>query len=102
MQTESRGYAIRGFLNTGTSRYYLTAANQTPDSLGTKLRSTSNFDWYTNDKYFVEGKISLEADEAYTSHNADRLDVEWTVKKILTTDYVQDALKQLEAEKARE
>lgn len=31
-------------------------------------------------------------DEAYTSHNTNRLDVEGTVKKILTTDYVQDEL----------
>ena len=32
------------------------------------------------------------ADEAYTSHNTNRLDVEGTVKKILTTDYVNEAL----------
>ena len=28
------------------------------------------------------------ANEAYTSHNTNRLDVDGTVKKILTTDYV--------------
>jgi UDP-glucose 4-epimerase len=33
------------------------------------------------------------ADESYTSHNTKRLDVEGTVEKILTADYVQDALK---------
>ena len=32
-------------------------------------------------------------DRSYTSHNTNRLDVEGTVKKILTTDYVQNALK---------
>lgn len=33
------------------------------------------------------------ADESYTSHNTTRLDVEGTVKKILTTEYVQNELK---------
>ena len=32
------------------------------------------------------------SDEAYTSHNTRRLNVEETVKKILTTDYVQEEL----------
>lgn len=40
------------------------------------------------DKYFVDGKVCTQADEAYTSHNTRRLSVEETVKKILTTDYV--------------
>ena len=44
------------------------------------------------DKYFVEGKVETQADEAYTSHNTNRLDVEGVVKKILTTDYVQEEL----------
>ena len=33
------------------------------------------------------------SDEAYTSHNTTRLDVDGTVQKLLTTDYVQDAWK---------
>ena len=45
------------------------------------------------DKFFVKGKVETEADEAYTSHNTVRLDVEGTVKKLLTTDYVQEALR---------
>lgn len=45
------------------------------------------------DKYFVEGKVTTEADESYTSHNTKRLDVDETVEKIMTTDYVKDALK---------
>lgn len=44
------------------------------------------------DKYFTKGKVETEADEAYTSHNTHRLDVEGTVRKLLTTDYVRDAL----------
>lgn len=44
------------------------------------------------DKYFVKGQVQTQADEAYTSHNTNRLDVEGVVKKILTTDYVKEAL----------
>lgn len=45
------------------------------------------------DKYFVSGRVSTEADEAYTSHNTKRLNVDETVKKIMTADYVQEQLK---------
>lgn len=44
------------------------------------------------DKYFVKGEVTTQADEAYTSHNTVRLDVEGTVAKLLTTDYVQEML----------
>ncbi len=33
-----------------------------------------------------------EGDEAYTSHNTNRLDVDGVVKKIMTTDYVREEL----------
>lgn len=46
------------------------------------------------DKYFVKGEVHTQADEAYTSHNTARLDVEETVKKLLTTDYVKEALEE--------
>ena len=45
------------------------------------------------DKFVVNGEVHTMADESYTSHNTTRLDVEGTVKKILTTEYVQNALK---------
>ena len=48
------------------------------------------------DKFMVNGQVHTQADESYTSHNTKRLDVEGTIKKILTTDYVQDALKDCE------
>ena len=44
------------------------------------------------DKYFVQGKVVTEAEESYTSHNTKLLDVDGVVKKILTTDYVQEQL----------
>ena len=45
------------------------------------------------DKFVVNGSVKTMADEAYTSHNTTRLDVQGTVKKILTADYVQEELK---------
>ncbi len=49
------------------------------------------------DKYFVQGHVTTEADEAYTSHNTQRLDVNGTVEKILTTDYVREQIKEVRA-----
>lgn len=51
------------------------------------------------DKYFVKGKVQTMAEEAYTSSNTNRLDVDGTVRKILTTDYVQQQLKIFEEER---
>lgn len=48
------------------------------------------------DQFVVRGEVHTMADEAYTSHNTHRLDVEGTVKKLLTTDYVQEALQNRE------
>lgn len=44
------------------------------------------------DKFYVEGQAATEADEAYTSHNTHRLDVDGVVSKILTNDYVREEL----------
>jgi len=44
------------------------------------------------DKFFVDGKVQTMADEAYTSHNTNRLDVEGTIAKIKTTDYVKEQM----------
>ncbi len=48
------------------------------------------------DKFMVDGTVNTMADSSYTSHNTARLDVDGTVEKILTTDYVQEALKELQ------
>lgn len=45
------------------------------------------------DKYFIDGQVLTESDEAYSSHNTKLLDVEGTVKKLLTNDYIQEQLK---------
>ncbi len=66
-----------------------------------RLRSEDMGDYYrvsadnrdlNYDKYFINGYVATEADEAYTSHNTKLLNMEETVKKILTTDYVREAL----------
>ena len=44
------------------------------------------------DKFVVNGEVHTMADESYTSHNTIRLDIEGTVRKILTTDYVKEEL----------
>lgn len=73
-----------------------------------RLRSEDMGDYYrvaadsrdlNYDKFVVNGQVKTMADEAYTSHNTNRLNVEGTIKKILTTDYVQEALKNWEAGK---
>ena len=50
------------------------------------------------DKYFIQGQVRTQADEDYTSHNTRRLNVEQTIEKIKTTDYIQEELKKLEAQ----
>ena len=44
------------------------------------------------DKFYVEGTVTTESDEAYTSHNTNILDVDGVVAKIMTTDYVKEEL----------
>lgn len=48
------------------------------------------------DQFVVKGEVQTMADEAYTSHNTHMLDVEGTVQKLLTTDYVQEELQHKE------
>ncbi len=45
------------------------------------------------DQFFHLGKVETQADESYTSHNTELLDVEGTVKKLMTTSYMQEQLK---------
>ena len=44
------------------------------------------------DKFFVQGQVMTEAEESYTSNNTTLLDVDGVVRKLLTTDYVKEAL----------
>ena len=49
------------------------------------------------DKYFIDGQVHLEEGEAYTSHNTKRLDVDGTIEKLLSTDFVKGELAAKEA-----
>ena len=69
------------------------------EDMGDYYRVTADNRDLNYDKFVVKGEVHTEADESYTSHNTTRLDVEGTVKKILTTDYVRDALAAWEAER---
>ena len=44
------------------------------------------------DKFVVKGEVKTQADEAYTSHNTQRLDVQGTIDKIMGTEYIQEQL----------
>lgn len=52
------------------------------------------------DQYFIKGQVHTEADEPYTSHNTQILSVDETVEKILTTDYVKEALESISGRKS--
>lgn len=43
-------------------------------------------------KYFVDGEQEISTIEDYTSHNADRLDVDGTMQLLLNLNYIKEAL----------
>ena len=64
------------------------------------LKQVPSCEFFPYDKYVVKSQVHTMADESYTSYNTNRLDVEGTVKKIFTTDYVKEVLAHWEASKA--
>ena len=67
------------------------------EDMGNYFRVAADSRDLNYDKFVVNGQVNTQADEAYTSHNTVRLDVDGTVQKLLTTDYVQEHLKRMEA-----
>ena len=65
------------------------------EDMGNYFRIAADSRDLNYDKFVVKGEVKTMADEAYTSDNTERLNVEKTVKKILTADYVQEQLKEL-------
>ena len=63
------------------------------EDMGDYFRVTPDVRGLNYDKFLATYGAKTQAEEAYTSHNTVRLDVEGTIKKILTTDYVQEQLK---------
>ena len=68
------------------------------EDLGNYYRVAADNRDLNYDKFVVKGKVECMAEEAYTSHNTRRLNVEETVQKILTADHVR---KELEAWEGR-
>lgn len=62
------------------------------EDMGEYFRVTPDERGLNYDKFLATYGAVTQGDEAYTSHNTNRLDVEGTVKKILTTDYVNEQL----------
>ena len=70
-----------------TSEEYLRA-----EDMGDYFRVAADSRDLNYDKFIVQGEVRTMADQSYTSENTNRLDVEGTVNKLLTTDYVRDEL----------
>lgn len=66
------------------------------ENMGDYYRVTADNRNLNYDKYFVEGKVQTEANESYTSHNSVLLNVEETVSKLLTTEYIKEQLSLLD------
>ncbi len=62
------------------------------EDMGNYFRVAADSRDLNYDKFFVQGRVITQAEESYTSHNTNRLDVAGTVKKLLTTDYVREEL----------
>lgn len=62
------------------------------EDMGSYFRIAADGRDLNYDKAQVQGEVVTQAGESYTSHNTNRLDVEGTVAKILTTDYVKEEL----------
>ena len=62
------------------------------EDMGNYFRVSADNRDLNYDKYFIKGQVLTQADEAYTSHNTIRLDVEGTIKKLMTTEYVREQL----------
>ncbi len=66
------------------------------EDLGRYFRVTADSRDLNYDKFVVDGQVYTAAEEAYTSENTRRLDVEGTVQKLLATAYVKEALQMTE------
>ena len=66
------------------------------EDMGKYFRITADSRGLNYDKFYVEGTVKTQADEAYTSHNTNLLDVEGTVAKLKTTSYIQEELAALD------
>lgn len=64
------------------------------EDMGDYFRVTPDERGLNYDKYLSSYGSVTQADEAYTSHNTTLLDVEGTIQKIMTTEYIREKLGQ--------
>lgn len=62
------------------------------EDMGGYYRVAADIRGLNYDNEQATGEVRTMTDEAYTSHNTNRLDVEGTVKKIMTAEYVREEL----------
>ena len=65
------------------------------EDMGNYFRVSADSRDLNYDKFVVKGQVKTMADEAYTSHNTKRLNKNEVIEKLLTTDYVKNALKEI-------
>lgn len=65
------------------------------EDMGNYFRVSADSRDLNYDKFMIRGKVYTEAEEAYTSHNTERLDVDGVVEKIKTTEYVKNLLSEM-------
>lgn len=68
------------------------------EDMGNYYRISTDSRDLNYDKFVVQGDVKTMAEESYTSHNTKRLDIDGTIEKILTTDYVKEELKKWKEE----
>ena len=66
------------------------------EDMGTYFRVPADNRDLNYDKYFVTGNQKVEKIVEYTSENTERLDIDKTIKKLMTVDYVVDELRGIE------
>lgn len=62
------------------------------EDLGDYYRIAADSRDLNYDKFSIKGTVKTQADDAYTSHNTRLLDLDGTVKKLLTTSYIKEEL----------
>lgn len=62
------------------------------EDLGRYFRIPADSRDLNYDKYFVQGEVRISAQEDYTSHNTERLDIEGVKRVLLSLDLIREAL----------
>ena len=66
------------------------------EDMGNYFRIAADSRDLNYDKFFIKGTVKTQADDAYTSHNTKRLNVDEMIKKLRATEYIQEELNKME------